>query len=134
VYTPTRNIVYHDPGPNPQGNDPKGWPKQEEIRQMSLKRVQTFLQIDGGDAKRSSQANLGIYGLGKRRTLRQLMDFVGVDLYQRTGNGEVRATMFLHSAMLHVLLGYLVFLITSHHFYPFTTNDLNSFLIEYEMR
>eukprot|EP00978_Attheya_sp_CCMP212_P047642 scaffold422776_cov67-Attheya_sp.AAC.2 len=86
VYTPTRNIVYHDPEPN--RNDPKGWPKQEEIRQMSLKRVQTFLQIDGGDAKRSSQANLGIYGLGKRRTLRQLMDFVGVDLYQRTGNGE----------------------------------------------
>jgi Glycosyltransferase (GlcNAc) len=79
VYTPSRNIVYHDYNPNPNGlgmdwNRPRG----QKMRMTSLERIKSFLHIDGA-ASKSDLANLGIYGLGKRRSLAQLMDFVGID-------------------------------------------------------
>jgi hypothetical protein len=48
-----------------------------------------MLQIPGGDSSETAQANLGVYGIGKRRTLQQLMDFVGIDLVKKTGNRAV---------------------------------------------
>jgi len=84
VYTPTRNIVFHDEGPNPDGYDMKGWPRRDILRNQSLKRIKTILQMQDGDGHKA-HANLGILGLGKRRSLSQLEDFVGVDLSEGTG-------------------------------------------------
>lgn len=88
VYTPTRNIVFHDYASNPDGIDPKGWTQKPRIRNIALKRMRTLLQIRGGESSQSAQANLGLFGLGKRRTMRQLMDFVGIDLIRQSGNDK----------------------------------------------
>lgn len=48
--------------------------------------MKTILQLPGGEIDANDQANLGIYGLGKRRTLEQLSDFAGLDLTVRKGN------------------------------------------------
>jgi len=88
VYTPTKNIVYHDYTNN--GHDIKEWFKQrrERVRKQGLLRTKTFLGIEGpeGVSMEVAHANLGIYGLGKRRSLKQLQDFVGIDLTKRQGN------------------------------------------------
>lgn len=86
VYTPTKNFIYHDYSSN--GHDIKEWFRQrrERLRNESLHRVHTMLQIPGGDSSETAQANLGVYGLGRRRTIQQLMDFVGIDLVKKTGN------------------------------------------------
>jgi hypothetical protein len=52
-----------------------------------------MLQIPGGDSSETAQANLGVYGLGKRRTIQQLMDFAGIDLVKKTGNRAVSELM-----------------------------------------
>lgn len=59
------------------------WFKQRRgrLRQESLDRIKTILHIHGPeDTSDTTLANMGIYGLGKRRTLAQLEDFVGIDL------------------------------------------------------
>lgn len=87
VYTPTKNIVYHDYIHSE--HDMKEWFKQrrERIRNQSLQRVKIFLGIatPEGINIEAAQANMGIYGLGKRRTLKQLQDFLGIDLVKRKG-------------------------------------------------
>lgn len=87
VYTPTKNVVYHDY--TKSEHDMKEWFKQrrERIRNQSLQRVKIFLGIatPEGINIEAAQANMGIYGLGKRRTLKQLQDFVGIDLVKRKG-------------------------------------------------
>jgi len=87
VYTPTKNIVYHDYVASEHGI--KEWFKQrrERIRAQSLVRTKTFLGISSHDGVNLevAHANLGIYGLGKRRTLKQLEDFVGIDLAKKQG-------------------------------------------------
>ena len=81
VYTPTQNLVYHDYQPNEDGHGTGEWMKQrrERIRVQSLKRIRTYLQLPDGDPDLDLN-NLGIYGVGKRRTMKQLADFVGIDL------------------------------------------------------
>ena len=93
VYTPTKNIVYHDYTESEHGM--KEWFKQrrERIRKDSLRRIKLFLGVGtpegvGADV---AQANLGIYGLGKRRTLTQLENFVGIDMKKRQKNNGVSA-------------------------------------------
>ena len=91
VYTPTKNIVYHDYSDSQHGM--KEWFKQrrERIRAESLHRIKLFLGMytpDGVSAD-VAQANLGIYGVGKRRTLKQLEDFVGISLAKGQGNKGV---------------------------------------------
>jgi hypothetical protein len=95
VYTPTKNIVYHDYSPQADGHDSKEWFKQrrQRLRVESLARIHTMLQIPGGDSSETAQANLGVYGLGKRRTIQQLMDFAGIDLVKKTGNRAVSELM-----------------------------------------
>jgi hypothetical protein len=83
VYTPTRNIVFHDYGPNPSGHDMNEWFKQRRgsLRQESLDRIKAFLHIRGPvDTSETALANMGIYGLGKRRSLSQLYKFTGIDM------------------------------------------------------
>ena len=44
------------------------------------------MQIPGGESDANDQANLGLYGLGKRRSLKQLDEFATVDLKNKVGN------------------------------------------------
>jgi hypothetical protein len=92
VYTPTKNILYHDYAQNEHGQ--KEWFKQrrERIRNQSILRVKTFLGISSvpGVPMEVAHANMGIYGLGKRRTMQQLETFVGIDLLKRKGVKGVR--------------------------------------------
>ena len=79
--------MYHDY--THSEHDMKEWFKQrrERIRNQSLQRVKIFLGIVSpeGVSIEAAQANMGIYGLGKRRTLKQLQDFVGIDLVKQKG-------------------------------------------------
>jgi Glycosyltransferase (GlcNAc) len=88
VYTPTRNIVFHDYGlqANQHGNNEWFKRQRDRFRQASIVRVKTALQIPGGEPDINDQANLGIYGLGKRRTMEQLNAFVGLNLQSGAGN------------------------------------------------
>lgn len=89
VYTPTRNIVFHDYGAQPNGHGDDEWFKRQRDgeRKDALKRVKTIVQLFGGDPTVTAQANLGIYGLGKRRTIQQLMEFEKMkDVDQGVGN------------------------------------------------
>jgi len=90
VYTPTRNIVYHDYHPVDKV-DPRGYPRHEPTRKAATKRVKTILQIKGGKETEIDQANLGLYGLGERRSLADLETFIGIDMSTRsvTSNSEV---------------------------------------------
>ena len=89
MYTPTQNIVYHNYQPNPEGHGPQEWMKRrrERLRLESIKRIKSFLQLPEGD-KDLNLANLGIYGLGKRRTLQQFSQFLGVDMVNQIGRPD----------------------------------------------
>jgi hypothetical protein len=89
VYTPSRNIVYHDYSEPPHSME---WlrPRFQRAGMASIERIKSFLHIDNPDTTESDLANLGIYGLGKRRSLAQLQDFVGFNL-QEVKELEVRA-------------------------------------------
>jgi hypothetical protein len=84
VYTPTQNIVYHDYAPNPEGHGTMEWMKQrrQRLRDKSLRRIRTFLELPDSEPGLKVD-NMGIYGLGKRRTLKQLNEFVGIDLAEQ---------------------------------------------------
>lgn len=88
VYTPTRNIVFHDYGKQPNGHGENEWFKRQRdrFRQASIVRAKTMLQLPGGESDANDQANLGLYGLGKRRSLAQLSDFTNMDLKNKKGN------------------------------------------------
>eukprot|EP00339_Tiarina_fusa_P005024 CAMPEP_0117014916 /NCGR_PEP_ID=MMETSP0472-20121206/12010_1 /TAXON_ID=693140 ORGANISM="Tiarina fusus, Strain LIS" /NCGR_SAMPLE_ID=MMETSP0472 /ASSEMBLY_ACC=CAM_ASM_000603 /LENGTH=492 /DNA_ID=CAMNT_0004718591 /DNA_START=24 /DNA_END=1499 /DNA_ORIENTATION=- len=81
VYTPTQNIVYHNYQENPDGHNAMEWMKRrkERFRKQAVERIKSYLWLPGG-TEGMNLSNLGIYGLGKRRTLKQLADFVGIDL------------------------------------------------------
>jgi hypothetical protein len=89
VYTPSRNIVDHDYRKPPNSME---WfkPRFQKARVTSIKRIKSFLHIDNPDTPESDLANLGIYGLGKRRSLAQLQDFVGINLHTKKFDKEVR--------------------------------------------
>lgn len=91
VYTPTRNVVFHNYQPNPDGHDMNEWfrKRRERLRLQSLNRIKTVLQVKDGDPSDTAKANMGIYGIGKRRTLGQLNEFCGIDLATGAGNGQV---------------------------------------------
>lgn len=88
TYTPTRNIVFHDYQPQANGHGNNEWFKRQRdrFRKAAIARVKTILQIPEGDPSEQAQANLGIYGIGKRRSLEQLQAFVNVDLQNAFGN------------------------------------------------
>jgi Glycosyltransferase (GlcNAc) len=94
VYTPTRNIVFHDYSfqKNLHGNNEWFKRQRDRFRQASLMRVKTLLQLPGGETDINDQANLGIYGLGKRRTLEQLNDFTGMRLSNGRGTEGTKCT------------------------------------------
>jgi hypothetical protein len=85
VYTPTQNIVYSNYSPNPDGHDVMEWmkPWKQRLRNKSLDRIRTYLELPTAVDENLKLDNLGIYGLGKRRTLKQLDEFVGIDLVKQ---------------------------------------------------
>ena len=88
TYTPTQNIVFHDYGPQENGHGNNEWFKRQRdrFRKGSIDRVKTALQIKGGSPSESEQANLGIYGIGKRRSMKQLEEFANLDFQTPKGN------------------------------------------------
>jgi len=88
VYTPTRNIVFHDYGKQPNGHGENEWFKRQRdrFRKETITRAKTMLQLPGGETDANDQANLGLYGLGKRRSLAQLSEFANIDLKNLVGN------------------------------------------------
>jgi hypothetical protein len=81
--------VFHDYGQQANGHGNNEWFKRQRdrFRQASLVRAKTILQMPGGEADINDQANLGIYGLGKRRSLEQLSAFTGLNF--NGGRGHV---------------------------------------------
>jgi hypothetical protein len=82
VYTPTRNIIFHNYNPNPDGHGVMEWdkPMKKWIKAKSLNRIRSYLEIPDAPEPGLKLDNFGIYGLGKRRSLKQLNEFVGIDL------------------------------------------------------
>lgn len=94
VYTPTRNIVFHDYEPQTNGHGNNEWFKRqrERFRKDALERVKTAFQFAGGDSSEAAQANLGLYGIGKRRTLKQLLlhsRFLATPKTNNKGDGKL---------------------------------------------
>jgi hypothetical protein len=92
TYVPTRNVVFHDYETQPNGHGNNEWVKRrrDRFREAAIKRVKTVLQMQDGDSSIQSQSNLGIYGIGKRRSLAQFEKFVNMDLMRRLGNEDSR--------------------------------------------
>ena len=113
VYTPTVNIVYKDniilhPLHHTAGHGESGekkWPKNDNERRDAHVRMKILLNIHHGitsselavlgggsgvglgEKITTARANLGIYGLGKRRTLDQLLEFTGISLSSSSSEG-----------------------------------------------
>ena len=88
VYTPTSIIAYHNYGTQENGHGNNEWfqRQRERFRKEALQRVKTLVSLEGGLTTHKAQANMGIYGIGKRRTVQQLLDFTGVSGISKTGN------------------------------------------------
>ena len=112
LYTPSVNIVYKDntvlhplhhiPGHGDKGE--KKWIKNENQRKDAHIRMKVLLDIHHGitSAEAASlgggngiggkistaRANLGVYGLGKRRTLDHLLEFTGIALPDHDFKGQ----------------------------------------------
>lgn len=88
TYTPTRNYVFHDYGKQENGHGDNEWFKhhRDRFRVMTIERMKTALQMPGGDESAAALANLGLYGVGKRRTVDQLQEFAHISLEHATGN------------------------------------------------
>lgn len=90
VYTPTRNIVFSRfTTANPHKDDwIENWRGLKSLfLENSYKRIRSYLEISEKDDESITEKidNLGVYGLGKRRTLKQLNKFVGIDLATQQG-------------------------------------------------
>lgn len=88
TYTPTRNIVFHDYGPNPvEGIRKDEWyaPRRNRFRKAAIQRVKLAAGMRP-EATSTQIANLGLYGPGKRRTMEQLQEFINIKLATKKGN------------------------------------------------
>ena len=93
VYTPTTNIVYHDYKNILDSGYGKGmvyrrysWPHDDSDKKESITRVHSILGMDIDGSNNDEQGKLGIYGLGKLRSLEQLEEFVGINIKKKTEN------------------------------------------------
>ncbi|KAL7443612.1 hypothetical protein ACHAXM_009051 [Skeletonema potamos] len=116
VYTPTLNLVFKDnsdlhPLHHIAGHGEKGekkWPRNDNERRDAHVRMKVMLNIHhgitnselasmtaggsggggGGGRMTTARANLGIYGLGRRRTLDQLLQFASIALPDSEFRGQ----------------------------------------------
>ena len=77
--------------------------RRDRIRNRSLLRIQTSMELKDGDPSDAAKANMGIYGIGKRRTLAQLNEFVGIDMAQGIGNEKVSFIISGFSSFLYIV-------------------------------
>lgn len=102
TYTPTRNYVFHDYAvdqPNGHGNLEWFKNQKQRFRAASIERVKLMLEIPFGEegnmkderALRTARANLGLYGLGKRRSLDELQTFARVNFAYASSNAGKQA-------------------------------------------
>ena len=77
-------------------------PRFERFRQASLKRIRTHLELPDG-LEGYNLANLGIYGLGKRRSLKQLATFTGIDFESKSSRPETVRTLVTPSLSVRVV-------------------------------
>lgn len=69
----------------------------ERFRQAALKRIRTYLELPNG-LEGYNLANLGLYGLGKRRTLKDMATFLKIDMETQVSRPEtVRKANYLLS-------------------------------------
>lgn len=80
--------MFHDYGKQENGHGDNEWFKnrRDRFRKMSIARAKTALQMPDGDESETAQANLGLYGLGKRRTMEQFQEFTNINLRTQKGN------------------------------------------------
>eukprot|EP00535_Pseudo-nitzschia_heimii_P005467 CAMPEP_0197184714 /NCGR_PEP_ID=MMETSP1423-20130617/10409_1 /TAXON_ID=476441 /ORGANISM="Pseudo-nitzschia heimii, Strain UNC1101" /LENGTH=518 /DNA_ID=CAMNT_0042635597 /DNA_START=253 /DNA_END=1809 /DNA_ORIENTATION=+ len=86
VYTPTKNFAFarapiEDPHKTEWMDKWRG--QKTTVLEESLKRIRSYLEIPeigSNEAPTEKLDNMGIYGIGKRRTLKQFNEFVGIDL------------------------------------------------------
>jgi Glycosyltransferase (GlcNAc) len=88
VYTPTKNVVFHDYGEQLNGHGNMEWFKHrlDRFRLKSIERVKIALKMTQESVSDTVVANLGLYSVGKRRTIQQLQAFTGIDLINQKGN------------------------------------------------
>lgn len=98
TYTPTHNYLFHDYGEQSNGHGNNEWykHKKERFRLMAIRRAKKILNLLDEQLPESHLANLGLYGLGKRRSLAQLQRFTHMDFKLKQGN-EGAETVCLHS-------------------------------------
>ena len=77
--------------------------RRDRIRNRSLFRIQTSMELKNGDPSDAAKANMAIYGIGKRRTLAQLNEFVGIDMAQGIGNEKVSFIISGFSSFLYIV-------------------------------
>ena len=88
TYTPTKNYVTHDYTMQTNGHgEKKEWSMSSQNRfrtTMAIRRAKLILEIttisEESETLDADRANLGIYGLGQRRSLSQFQTFTGVTL------------------------------------------------------
>lgn len=93
VYTPTRNYVFHnyDVQTNGHGNDEWFKRQKDRFRNMAIDRTKLFLEMPLSEEPENieaDRANLGIYGLGQRRSLEQLQQFTNIQFAEKKGNAK----------------------------------------------
>ena len=88
TYTPTKNVVFHDYEPQENGHGDNEWFKRQRdrFRKMAIQRAKFLTQNSSPKPTETELANLGMYGLGKRRTLEQLGEFANLDFDTPKGN------------------------------------------------
>jgi len=89
VYTPTRNVLFHN-FTIQDGVAPKGWIPNNRERKESLKRIKSILGMEGDE---KIWGNFGVYGLGRRRTLEQFEHFAAVNLKNVGAQASVKSEM-----------------------------------------
>ena len=87
TYTPTKNYVSHDYGQPNNGHGDLEWFKlfsKNQLRTMAIDRAKLILELSSlseePDSINADRANLGLYGLGQRRSLEQMTGFINFQL------------------------------------------------------
>ena len=107
VYNPTQNIVFRKQESKPNEHKMEWFNKwkgrKERSLALSLRRIHSFLQILGEGEVGVKLDNLGIYGLGKRRTLKELNDFVGIDLEAQQPRSANVSTIISYRVVISII-------------------------------
>jgi hypothetical protein len=80
--------VFHDYDVQANGHGDNEWFKRQSdrFRKASIDRARGLLESPGSVYTPKDLANLGIYGLGQRRSLEQLESFAHIDVKSKQGN------------------------------------------------